>query len=328
MSTEFEANPHGDAQRFDSISEMSPGSPFNTAAYADAAVSAGLQPYSLCVIADRRMVDGCLGLMTAGSWRRRLEIPSIPRLREPDVFWAGVERFCDDNSVTDLQVDSFASEEARLPAFRHRLSHRQRREYSVNLEIDLDAALSKSHRKNIKKARKADLTITRTGMPAACRHHLMLMAKSASRRTARGELVDIPPDCTLHAALLKSGAGEIFQACAGDDIYSSIMIIKGPKSAYYHSAGTSPAGMKSGASPFLISEVARTLQREGFGSLNLGGADTDGLREFKFGFGAVEVPLEAASYSMISPGRRNVRWFVHIAKRVPAKAREFWRARN
>ena len=74
-------------------------------------------------------------------------------------------------------------------------------------------------------------------------------------------------------------------------------VLVSSKGAYYHSAGSSPDGMSTGSSPFLVAEVIAWLQAEGKTTFNLGGATAaeEGLHRFKRGFGSVEVPLEAAT---------------------------------
>ena len=82
-----------------------------------------------------------------------------------------------------------------------------------------------------------------------------------------------------------------------EETLSSMLVLVSSKGAYYHSAGSSPDGMSTGSSPFLVAEVIAWLQAEGKTTFNLGGATAaeEGLHRFKRGFGSVEVPLEAAT---------------------------------
>lgn len=95
---------------------------------------------------------------------------------------------------------------------------------------------------------------------------------------------------------MRSGAGCIYQARLAGEVVSSILVLRSAAGAYYHSAGTSPDGMRLGASVFLISELADALRADGCTVFNLGGTDPDqeGLRRFKAGFGAITVPLESS----------------------------------
>jgi lipid II:glycine glycyltransferase (peptidoglycan interpeptide bridge formation enzyme) len=107
-------------------------------------------------------------------------------------------------------------------------------------------------------------------------------------------------------ALLASRAGEIFQAVDGDRVLSSILVLRSSTGAYYQSAGTSPEGMKVGASPFLISQVAGILRQEGVQIFNLGGAgeDNPGLQRFKAGFNVRQISLQAATFCPKSVSER------------------------
>jgi hypothetical protein len=63
-----------------------------------------------------------------------------------------------------------------------------------------------------------------------------------------------------------------------EDCCSRALIHPGAQSstgAYYQSVGTPPEGLKLGASPFLISQVAGILRQEGVQIFNLGGAGED-----------------------------------------------------
>ena len=72
--------------------------------------------------------------------------------------------------------------------------------------------------------------------------------------------------------------------------------------------------MKKGAATFLVAEVARILRAEGVRIFNLGGVDFDneGLVQFKTGFGARMVSLEAVRLSTVSPVKRKLRTFAKL----------------
>jgi lipid II:glycine glycyltransferase (peptidoglycan interpeptide bridge formation enzyme) len=178
------------------------------------------------------------------------------------------------------------------------------------LDLERDDILegaSSQHRRNISRARKAGLSIMRAREAAACARHLELMDASLDRRANRGEEVNAGPQNARPMALLNSRAGELFHAMHGERILSSILVLQSSRGAYYESAGTSPEGMKIGASPFLICGVAAILKSEGVRVFNLGGATAEnpGLVRFKAGFGTREVALEAASFCPKSTVEKN-----------------------
>jgi hypothetical protein len=64
--------------------------------------------------------------------------------------------------------------------------------------------------------------------------------------------------------------------------------------------------MKSSASPLVIYEAAAALRADGLRVFSLGsaGPDNPGLQQFKTGFGARPVDLEAAEFYLASPLRQ------------------------
>ena len=168
--------------------------------------------------------------------------------------------------------------------------------------------VSTQHRRNIVRASKAGLSLRRTREASACAKHLELMDASTERRASRGEKVDSGQDSARPLALLASGSGEIFQAVMGEQVLSSILVLRSSQGAYYQSAGTLPEGMRLGASPFLVSQVAALLKQEGARVFSLGGASAEspGLRRFKAGFGAREFELQAASFCPKSAAQRRL----------------------
>ena len=117
------------------------------------------------------------------------------------------------------------------------------------------------------------------------------------RRAARGESVSTNPVAAKeHRAYLASGAGELFQAVHNGHVVSSLLVLRSARTAYCQSTGTSPEGMRIGASPFLFHSVCAELNREGVRTINLGGTpEGSSLARFKAGFGATEVRLCACT---------------------------------
>ena len=189
----FRALPALETGLLDDIARHTPSSPFNTPRYAAAALRLHETPYAL-VPADyqEKIVDGCLGLLTPPSGVRKLELPSLPALQDPETFWDGVVAFSARERVTDLVVDTFASESAVLPELPRRVRYRERCEYVIDLDREFERRISKHHKRNARKAAQAGVALLRTRDTAACRAHLHLIHSSANRRTARGEGVDAP----------------------------------------------------------------------------------------------------------------------------------------
>ena len=180
------------------------------------------------------------------------------------------------------------------------LTRRRRREFVLDLRGEPPASrFASNHRRNIARARNQGLSLRRTREADACAVHDRLVHTSLHRRSARGESVPTGSDLPRYIALMQAQAGELFQVVRGDDVLSSLLVLRAREGAYYQSAGTSPDGMAAGASHFLVAGIVSCLRDEGLEVFNLGGADEDaaGLQRFKEGFGAVAVPLEAAQFS-------------------------------
>ena len=160
---------------------------------------------------------------------------------------------------------------------------------------DLWAGLSKSHRERVKKGRKHGLVVSRGRSDAAIDAHIALHINSMDRRKSRGENVSLEFDRSVPAALLLSGAAELFQAVLGDHVASSLLVLRSTTGAYSESSGNSPEGMNIGASHFLRYETAVALQTENTEVFYLGGARAHetGLRSYKSGFGATPLPTES-----------------------------------
>jgi hypothetical protein len=302
------------------ISLLSPGSPFNTPAYALALSSRNAEPCALTLRNGDGLVAGCLSSLAGSRWNKRLEIFTAPDIDDPDVFWEGVATFCRDKGVCDLDVQSFASSSPTMPTYEKQLRGHARSEYIIDLASDsLLVSFSKRHKGSIKKAQKLGMEVTRSDSLNDYKVHVEMMRASMTRRSNRGENVTMPSARAFDFALLHHGAGELFQARLNERVIASMLVLKARNSGYYYSAGTSPEGMKLGASPFLIGGVAQVLAESGYRYFNLGGVDpgADGLRRFKEGFGAIEVRLTTATYSMISPVNRALRTCARRIKSVP-----------
>jgi lipid II:glycine glycyltransferase (peptidoglycan interpeptide bridge formation enzyme) len=188
------------------------------------------------------------------------------------------------------------------------MSRRLRVEYLLPLAgVDIERGMRENHRRNRRKALKAGVQVRQTAEVGALDNHVALIQASLHRRQERGEDVPDHHDNTFEACLLRTGAGRLFQAVAGEAVLSSVLVIDAADGAYYRSAGNSPEAMNCGASVLLLSEIAVQLQAEGKALFNLGGADEgSSLAAFKVGFGSQPQHSEAAVFYVGSGLRRAV----------------------
>lgn len=194
-----------------------------------------------------------------------------------------------------LRLRSYASPSVDLPDELAGSGIREREEFVLDLGEDPATLLDANHRRNVKRALAAGVSFDVTSDPSAVAVHLQLMRSSLHRRQQRGEAVPVQLDGSEIAALVAGGAGTLFRAVVGDEVLSSILILRSAAGAYYHSAGTSPAGMERGTAHALVLQTAQALRTSGARVFNLGGAsrEAEGLRRFKLGFGARAVRLRA-----------------------------------
>jgi hypothetical protein len=334
LSARFEATVEPADALIDAVGAATPLSPFNSPAYAAAARAWGAQPCLLALYAGAAALGGALALLSGDSWLRSLTIPTAPSVREREVFWQGVLDFCRHSNVGELHVETFSCRDAALPDFARTSfgdasaprsfrpavrSRRERFEYWLAIHDGSASALSENHRRAVQRARKAGLFVSRSTSTEDVAAHVLAMEASAARRRQRGEGLATPGSATKHRALLQHGAAELFQAGTHGDVMASILVLRARTCAYYHSAGATAAGMRSGASAFLVVEAAKLLAADGLHWFNLGGAaaDASGLRRFKAGFGADEVALQSTSYVLLPAYHRTLRRLARVAARTP-----------
>ena len=309
MQSEFYVESKADSALLGKVASLAPENPFLTLAYVEAMRTLGQQVVVLCLRRDGELVSACPAFVRSGRLRKTLEIISLPVLSDATVFWEGLREFCRKSGVTILEVNTFASLIAELPAFKYETGRTARVEYVIDLQPrDLWKQTRKGHRYSITRGRKAGLTLRRTSDPAACLEHIEMMGASLERRKTRGETVleDLP--LATSRALLEHNAGELFQAVREGQVLASALILKSAEGAYYQTAGTCEAGRECGAATFLVFEIAKTLQDQGYRLFNLGGAEVGnrGLQDFKTGFGAAPVPLAAASFFFGGPVQKKL----------------------
>jgi hypothetical protein len=240
--------------------------------------------------------EGCFAFARRGRATRSLEVPSIPTLGPRKAsFAACLQRCLRTGGFTHVEVNSYGSAEALIPTFPNE-TRRTRIEWRLDLTGAID--LSTNHRRSLRKAVAAVAVIERTTSIDHVPTHLQLITASLQRRTDRGEAAAFGAgEEELLREWLKEGAGELFRVWIDGITVSSMFVLRSQSGAYYHSAGTDVLGMASGASVFLVSEVARLLATEGCRTFNLGGAwpEAGGLARFKSGFGSRPVHLEACT---------------------------------
>ena len=290
------------------LGALLPTNPFATPAFFDSQRQLGFSAWVLALRDEGKALRaGCGAFFRAGRLNRSLEVVSLPPVAADDPFWPGLRAFCRQRGVTVLQLDSFGSASAAgIPPLGARCTRRSRLEFVLDLSGEPADKLGSNHKRNLKKAEKAGLAVTRARTLEAMGVHRALMGQSMDRRRSRGEAVRAVRESQQEGALLSSGAGELFQAVRPPaTVLSSVLVLHAPRGGYYYTAGTSPEGMEVGASHFLIHGIARELRAAGAQLLNLGGAEEgSSLARFKLGFGAATVQLASAGCEVGPAWRR------------------------
>ena len=312
--SDLNASKHPRESDCNAIAALMPDNPFLTFAYCEARRALGDAPWTFALRRHGAVTDACLGFLRQGILNRSLEIPSLPPIHDPEAFWNALLNYCETSAVSSLHIQNFGSADVRLPV-PSGSTRKARSEYVLRLaDRDVVKAMRPSHRQRAKRAVQSGLKLTQTSELSRCAEHLQMMAASCRRRTERGEAVSINDTASMKyegqvmEAYLTSGAGVLFQAMRGDHVLSSALVLIAERGAYYQTSGTSPEGMNSGASHFLVSNIAQHLQARGKELLNLGGVDEtgSGLEEFKLGFGAERRDMEAVELFVGHPLKRHM----------------------
>lgn len=303
MENEFYAEMGFPIERYKGLAELDPTNPFYTPNYVEARRELGFQPWFLSILHENCLSSGCTAFLKSGRFSKLLEIPSLCSMPEDNTFWNGMLQFCKDKQISELNVNTYASNSVTIPSISTEIERKNRNEHVLFLRnANLWGGLSSNHKRNIKRGIKTNLQMRCTTTLQACEEHARLQQASMLRRNNRGESVPLAIQVRGSFALIESGAGELYQVLHEGKVVSSVLVLKADKGAYYHSAGTSPHGMRIGASHFLVYNIAEALQKDSIEIFNLGGADESapGLHRFKRGFGTSEVKLESAQFVLSS----------------------------
>lgn len=316
MMLEFQAEASPSAQLYTQLERLAPANPFYTRQYSQARKLQGYEPWIVYLRGEGEIKSACTAFLKAGRLHRRLEITSWPSVPQQRTFSEGLLRCCREHGISFLQVDSFCSPSAHIPEFGCEVTRRTRHEFVLLLSGLAMGKMSSNHRRNIRKGEEHGITLLRAVTTTACEQHAILIQNSLIRRQARGVAIAPSQGTAQFSSLLASGAGELFQAVRGEQVLSSILLLFAKSGVYYHSAGTSAAGMEIGASHFLLLHAMEAVRREGIQHFNLGGAADPGLRRFKSGFGASEVALEAAEFFVGSRIGKMVARVAHLVSGI------------
>lgn len=251
------------------------------------------EPKLLVTRKDGRIAD-------VGSIIRRTEKTGVTlvatisgKLSEAEFFGNTVMDIARQMSATKVILEIFGNRDFTMSPVIGETSRHTTAIYVCDLtRDDLAAALSSNHRRNLRKAEAAGFTITEGKTVADIEAHVRLCGASNDRRAGRGEKIQGNKDRRATEGYLASGYATLMQCRQGDEIMSSILVLRIGDAAYYDTGGTSPEGMKMGGSHFLMFSTMERLKSQGVRTFSLDVANSEGLVKFKTGFGAEEWPLQ------------------------------------
>lgn len=299
------------------LARLGAANPLCTVGYGRALQALGREVWIVGLRSEPSNWDATLCCIKRGRLSVELEFPSLPTIARDTQFWEVVDRLCERAGVTDIVAGSFNSTPFELPTLRGEMSRQTRQELVLRLrDSDSPVRLGSNHKRNVKKAQKAGVTIRRTRERLDwLSDHIVLMSQSAQRRIARGESISASTDTMPYRALMENGAAELFQAVLGTNVLSSVLILLSSRTGYYQSAGSSPDGMSVGASHFLINGIAGVLKEEGRDTFNLGGAaEGSSLARFKLGFRPETIVLPAATCYVGPTWKRKLRSAIQLMR--------------
>jgi len=253
------------------------------------------------------------GLARSGRRSGGLLVAGAAAALDRDVLGA-LRAFSRENGLPAVKLE--ALDGAAPPSVYRESSRQPGTTYVVDLtEIDPDRVPSKNHRRNVKRARGAGVGRIAFAADEAIDAHLTLSRASMKRRAERGETIEAAFEHATFRTYLDSGFASLFQVAQGGTPVASDLVVRIGDAAWYLSGGTSPDGMKLGASHLLMTEVIRNLQEDGCRTLNLGFTETEALARFKTGFGGEAVRVTRIFADWGSVGGRALRWAARTVRR-------------
>lgn len=194
-------------------------------------------------------------------------------------------------------------------------SVRERYEFVLDLsrsERQLWSAMKPSHRRKIRKAEKAGVTIADESPARALDLVRRMQLLTSERRTARGEHMERTNSAKFRKmarTLFSENDFSVFVARLSGRPVSAILVGTGESRAYYVMGGSNGDGLAANASSAMMWHVARQLAERGVRLFNLGGVRREserpgsaehGLYRFKRGFGGETLLCRSGTKTLVS----------------------------
>lgn len=250
----------------------------------------GAKPLIFSLNSNNTKIATAIGALQYGRLRKDLTITIMENLPRESHFWRGIQGFISKHNITSCRITSVARSQPfpSVPPLSHEIEKYQDvKLYVADLKkTDESVRYSSNHKRNISKAIKAGVQVVESSPAGGLQTHYELTSASVSRRSLRGESTALRTTRDHVMQLLESGHAHLHQAILDGKVMSSKITFRLGDYAFYYDGGTSPEGMRIGASHFLMSEIMTRFKGDGVKRFNMGlAAETSGdLWRYKQGF--------------------------------------------
>jgi len=215
------------------------------------------------------------------------------------------------NRIGRIELESFDGPTPPPDLAALRFAPRERFEFLLPLvgdEASRFARLKSSHRRKVRAAEKAQVTVADETGRTELTLLRALQGGTQERRADRGEemeLLDPRQYERLAATFVARGGGRLFVGRLAGEPVSAVLCGVERDRAYYLMGGTTPAGFACNAATLVLWRAACLLAATGVTELNLGGvpraAEQDGhaqhgLLRFKDGFEPVRIDCRSGTW--------------------------------
>lgn len=287
------------------------------------AILLGGQPWVFRLVSGDRPIVVAYGVLQRGRVRASLGLTLISEMREPEPFWAGLQRLVSRLYISDFWTEALGTPRPSIPSLAgERIRYTDEEMFMVDLSREnMFGAFSSNHKRNIKKAAKADVQLVHLPFEEATSIHLDLIRSSLSRRLQRGERSWKNTNLERISKLVGEGHAVLYQVAKDRTVLSSKLMLELGDSAFYESGGTSPDGMRIGASQLLMSEIINDLAARHLKTLNLGMVPEDdaGLRRYKRGFAAEAIKVDRVHTDVGNGLTRIANASIYVCRALGAK---------
>jgi len=272
---------------------------FNGSAFAKAGVTSGNAPFIITINDEQFLAFKRHHSLTIPSIS--LQAMSLLLLNMPSVKANLAPLGIQSLTLNTINADNNKNTLAKII----NLNCSSRYEYALSVKDYQRSKLSNNHKRNIKKAEKANLTVKDVSAIDNIQRHITIVNDNLLDKGVEG----LSSPITYFESLIQSNAGKLIQIFKEQTLIASTFFFVDKGVAYYHSSGTNDEGKAVGAAYYLVEQSISLFEALGIEMLNLGGCTVSqkGLIRFKQGFRAQPRVLLSAHRKLTSSWKQKVR---------------------